>query len=426
MRKMHHVSSPRILASTGVIVCMCACGPAIAQDQFLMTDRTNDAIYRLRDLNHDGVITNTARGEVFLFFNASNAAGTVGPNNATAQAVSKCRVVAFGDQGLGSVFVLRDLNGDGDALDEGESIVFANATNASGVSLAFPTGMAFDSQCRLHVVNAGNASGNDGIYRLMDNNADGDAQDADEITVYVGEPFFGPGNGPFSPQEIFFDADDVLWLRNSSANLHGVYRFKDNNLNGRADDPGEFSTFFDASNASGITVSAGFTVEPDRVRPGSLYMTQIATGAVDQILRLTDLNLDGDANDAGEAVLVYSNAASGFTSVDAISLTNGDVLFTDNSGITVARLRDLNADGDFLDEVEVTLMLAGPGVIVQARQIDTYPRLGDVVLDGSVNVSDLLAIIGAWGASGGCTGIDINCDGQVNVTDLLIVIGNWG
>jgi hypothetical protein len=56
-------------------------------------------------------------------------------------------------------------------------------------------------------------------------------------------------------------------------------------------------------------------------------------------------------------------------------------------------------------------------------------KLGDVNGDGVVNVTDLLAVISAWGA---CTAppqdcpADINGDGQVNVTDLLAVIGNWG
>ena len=50
---------------------------------------------------------------------------------------------------------------------------------------------------------------------------------------------------------------------------------------------------------------------------------------------------------------------------------------------------------------------------------------GDVDGDGIVCVSDLLAIIGAWGPCDGCNE-DLNNDGDVNVTDLLIVIDHWG
>ena len=49
----------------------------------------------------------------------------------------------------------------------------------------------------------------------------------------------------------------------------------------------------------------------------------------------------------------------------------------------------------------------------------------DINGDGAVNVTDLLAIITAWGPCDGCPE-DINLDGSVGVIDLLEVIGAWG
>ncbi len=49
---------------------------------------------------------------------------------------------------------------------------------------------------------------------------------------------------------------------------------------------------------------------------------------------------------------------------------------------------------------------------------------GDVDGDGVVGVTDLLALIAAWGPCEGCAE-DLNNDGVVNVTDILEVIGNW-
>ena len=46
--------------------------------------------------------------------------------------------------------------------------------------------------------------------------------------------------------------------------------------------------------------------------------------------------------------------------------------------------------------------------------------------DGVVNVSDLLAALGVWGAAGGCGPCDTNGDGVVDVTDLLQILGDWG
>jgi len=53
---------------------------------------------------------------------------------------------------------------------------------------------------------------------------------------------------------------------------------------------------------------------------------------------------------------------------------------------------------------------------------------GDLNCDGVVNVSDLLILLGDWGA---CTEpdacpADLNDDGVVNVSDLLILLANWG
>jgi hypothetical protein len=50
----------------------------------------------------------------------------------------------------------------------------------------------------------------------------------------------------------------------------------------------------------------------------------------------------------------------------------------------------------------------------------------DINGDQQVNVTDLLAVIGGWGACGNPCPADVNGDLQVNVTDLLAVIGAWG
>ncbi|MCH7603630.1 MAG: hypothetical protein IIB54_12770, partial [Planctomycetes bacterium] len=46
-------------------------------------------------------------------------------------------------------------------------------------------------------------------------------------------------------------------------------------------------------------------------------------------------------------------------------------------------------------------------------------------LDGKVNVTDLLSLLGGWGPNPGHPA-DINDDGNVNVFDLLALLGAWG
>ncbi|MBX3376733.1 MAG: hypothetical protein KF678_06990 [Phycisphaeraceae bacterium] len=366
MKTLTLVSIPAVLVSADM---------AFAQSRFLLNDRTNDAVFAVVDANGNGVIDEP--GEVQLVFNLTNAAGTPGLDNPSCLAVRPDGLAVLGDQGSGRIYLFRDWNRDGDCLDVGESWVAADASNASSVSFAFPTGAAFGPAGELYIVNAGNAFGNDAVYRLIDLNQDGDFQDAGEVEVFIGAAFFGPGNGGYSPQEIIFGSGLPLsgYFRNSSAGLHGVYRFFDANNDGSCDDASEVSQFWVAGNAAGITPSAGFAIEPDLFRPGAVYLLQTATGSVDQLLRLQDLNNDQDAMDAGESEVVWSTAESGFTNIDVVSLTDGRVLITDNSGKRVIVLTDLDNDGLFNNTNERQTYFANSSLLVgDIRQAAAAPR----------------------------------------------------
>lgn len=81
------------------------------------------------------------------------------------------------------------------------------------------------------------------------------------------------------------------------------------------------------------------------------------------------------------------------------------------------------ASKDFTKNWPQLMVEYAPGTPCPA---DIAPPQGD----GVVNVSDLLAVIGAWGdcvGSGPCCAADIaGGDFQVNVNDLLAVISQWG
>ena len=49
----------------------------------------------------------------------------------------------------------------------------------------------------------------------------------------------------------------------------------------------------------------------------------------------------------------------------------------------------------------------------------------DLDADGTVNVSDLLLVLGDWGPCVFCP-TDVDADGAVDINDLLAIIGSWG
>ena len=48
----------------------------------------------------------------------------------------------------------------------------------------------------------------------------------------------------------------------------------------------------------------------------------------------------------------------------------------------------------------------------------------DINSDGVVDATDLAAMLGAWGQSGGPS--DVNNDGTVNAADLAALLAQWG
>lgn len=398
--------------------------------RYLLADRTNDAIAVVRDADNSGTIDEPA--EHAVWFDASNAAGTLGPMNPTSLATCyTCGGYGYtivGDQLNRAVYVLRGDPYGGSAQGAGRSLVAADATNASGVSFAFPTGVAFDPAGRAHVVNAGNASGNDGIYRLVDMNGDGDFQDAGEIADYVTDGAFGAGNGPYSPQEIVFDDAGVGFLRNSSANLQGIFRFEDLDSSGRADDAGEFTPWLDATNASGVALSAGFALEPDRVRPRAFYTHQIASGGVDQLIRAQDVNDDGDANDAGEAAIVWETAESGFSAIDIYCTVTGRVRITDNSGKRVITLTDIDGDGLFTSAGEREDFYPAATLMGDIRQVAALPCNGDLDYSFVIDLPDLARLLSNFGTVGtaGYEHGDLTGDMNVDLDDLAEMLAIYG
>jgi probable HAF family extracellular repeat protein len=89
--------------------------------------------------------------------------------------------------------------------------------------------------------------------------------------------------------------------------------------------------------------------------------------------------------------------------------------------ITIVNIRDINSSGQLAAVGEYPDGTKRPYLLTPMD--GTIPE--DVNGDGTVDVVDLLAVVGNWGPCKDCNE-DINGDSMVDVVDLLAVIGAWG
>lgn len=145
--------------------------------------------------------------------------------------------------------------------------------------------------------------------------------------------------------------------------------------------------------------------------------------------QMTDLGLlnqaiGGTATAINDAGVIVGYCAMSSNPTRAFIYTNGQMIDLNNllapgSGWTIEEANDINAAGK----------IAATARDAQAHKhavllTPVVPCPADLNGNGMVNVDDLLAVINAWGASGGPA--DVNNDGVVNVDDLLAVINAWG
>jgi len=220
------------------------------------------------------------------------------------------------DRSGGEIYRIRDLNGDGDALDAGENVLWADGM-VQAIELT-------TDGCAIFAVDRGANR----IMRYADTNGDGDALDAGEATVWA--------DGLDNPYGITMAAGGAVYYTEYSAGEVG--RLRDLNGDGDALDAGERVTY---------ARSVGFAISV-MARPDDLVVSSFVG---DKIYRVRDLNGDGDALDVGETLdftppLIYS--AHGLL-LDAAGGFFAGARDTD----TVYRVRDRNGDGDAFDVIEV-------------------------------------------------------------------------
>jgi hypothetical protein len=396
----------------------------------LVGDQDLDGIYLTRDLNGDGDADDP--DEATLYYQDPNFA----TNNVNSIFQSASGEIYYADIETDGVYILRDLNYDCDALDPDEFAIWFTGLNEEGFALPAPQGIWQASDGAVYIANAGTLSTPpDAIYRTVDLNGDGDAEDVGESKVWFDLENLMDDAVPF---ELVFIGDVAYFV--DSAGDDKVWRIEDLNEDGEID-VGEFEIFIDETNPYGVGMFSALGT--DYV---SLYVIDLS-GDPQVLFRLTDLNESGTIDDESEAVAIWDETyipdPNNFEMSATFGLAvgpGGEIAVTSNGGDdpgvldNVFRLVDLNADGDFYDEGETIIWAPGNGpdtFVERARAVEyILAAPGDVDGNGLVDLEDLAALLSTYGRCEGEEGYnaaaDFDNDGCITLVDLAALLSRYG
>ncbi|NEP63526.1 MAG: hypothetical protein F6K31_42625, partial [Symploca sp. SIO2G7] len=309
-----------------------------------VADQTLNSLLLTQDLSGDGDANDPL--ETSVFFDATNASGLADPtDNVFTVLQASDGSVFIGDGGSDAVYLLTDINRDGDALDEGEATVWFSGNNAEALPLLTPNGLAEGPDGAIYITEADTVSlpNGDFIYRTEDLNGDGDANDVGEASVWLDLKAINPNSSAF---EISFIGNTAYIIDSVGPDTNVVYRAEDADGSGSVE-LSEVSVLVDETAAP---VDFGLTTDGQ-----SLYTIELLDFAEAQSVFRVD---DGETVTATE---VWNNTAvpAGYASFAAFSVAagpNGELAITSNGGDpnedNVFLLIDSNGDGDYLDDGE--------------------------------------------------------------------------
>ncbi|MER2509139.1 MAG: hypothetical protein ABTQ27_10320 [Amaricoccus sp.] len=349
-----------------------------------------------RDLDGDGLAATP--GEVTSFFDATNASGLAAPSEnifSVFQARDRSVFAANGD--TDTIYRLVDRNNDGDANDAGEAKVWFSPANAGGFSTVTPNGIAQGKDGAIYITNAGvNSAPADMIYRTVDLNGDGDADDAGEATVWLDLQQVIATSVPF---DIAFDGKVAYVADLTGAAEDVIHRVEDRNGNGRID-AGEVTTFASDSGAFGAPIDIALDVQDGSLL--SLSWTA-SGGAPHRLYRLTDLDNSGSIDQPAESVEVWNSTflPAGFGQAAGFSVSaakNGGVVLAVNGGTPATKnvylLNDFDGDGLYTSRGETQIYASNSfdsGSLYRPRGVEFYNDDLDFSLIRGTARSDWLA-----------------------------------
>ncbi|WMS40912.1 Ig-like domain-containing protein [Acuticoccus sp. MNP-M23] len=353
----------------------------------------SDKLYLLVDNNGDGDAADD--GERVVFYDQSNAEG-LGNGNPTGNILNIAQAsdlsVYFGDGDTDAVYRLIDNNNDGDANDAGESTEwFSEANNAAGFTLPTPNGIEEGADGAIYIVNAGVSSRpSDGIYRTEDLNGDGDANDAGEATLWLDLTELVPTSSPY---DLSFIGDRGYLIDPSGSAEDAIYTFRDEDGSG-AIEADEFSVFA-TKTQTGAPIDFTAAADGDSM---VVWEWLDRDEGVNSVVRLEDLDGSGAIDQPDETVEIWNTdqLPGIFDTLAGFSIAasgDGQIALTSNdsgaSGDNVYLLTDRNGDGDYFDTGETNVLAS------RAFDEDTLARPRSVEFyEGAVQPANITASAG--------------------------------
>lgn len=399
-----------------------SCAGGIPEGVVYVCDSTHDRVLRFWDRDGSGAVEFEATGEIQVLYDDSS----LGPDLSVPshlQLDAEGRLYLLDGGTLDAVLVLRDANEDGDWNDEGELNVFYDGSGA-GPRLMTPNTMLLVPDGSLLISDDGSNARR--IVRLVDLNGDGDALDeAEGVIVYDSS-----ATGPVlleDPESLALGSEGELYVGDS--NLGAVARLVDRDGNGDFLGDDEASVFFQSSGKLLLADIDALVAAPG----GEIYACDEDSGL---ILRLMDVNGDGDAEDPAEATPFVDSPQLGAPK-DMLLLPDGGLLIADNRSDSLYVAVDLNEDGDALDEGELYRWvwdngesLATPHGLAFGPEPSLPPPhgflRGDANDDSRVDISDAVAILDylfLGGVISVCLDVlDADDSGGLNISDPIYVL----
>ncbi len=255
------------------------------------------------------------------------------------------------DTSLSALYLMRDLDGNGTATDAGETSLFLDATNLSGFPSA--TGNVFAIAQGIDGSVYIGEGDSDTVYRARDLNGDGDAQDAGEVTVWFQST---PEHRMPSPNGIGFDLAGAVYIVTAGVSSQGipasVFRTADLDNDGAATGKGEISLWLESSAL--IPGSSAFQIA---FIGDAAHIADLRGGNPDAIMRARDTNGNGFISEDEVTEFIVDGNAFGvpcsFTAVsDGVSLYVHESTSSVNPQ-RIFKLTDANGNGviDAAEEV---------------------------------------------------------------------------